>query len=238
MIGTGWLFYFSYRMRNMACWCILTTFRTDYILVTICLFASFWWHFNLVKRVTIRGFGAFSWGRMGEMAGLKHGMLMYPDYLQNLLDFGHGLLLFIIFVVFAPWHRVYLIGPWGLRGAAAIRSPDLLVFIRLQRRGPQYCSDNVQIMAYFNQRWPSLLTYILVIRPRWVINETYIKSEHCLTKPPSRLGHWWVIKLLFANHIPKVVNLSRVNQSVCRLDKQTALIKLNEWVKKISEIGH
>ena len=35
----------------LAYWCILTTFRTDYILVTLCIFSLFWWHFDSVKQV-------------------------------------------------------------------------------------------------------------------------------------------------------------------------------------------
>ena len=37
-----------------------------------------------------------------EISGLKFVMLMYPDHLQNWLDFGHGLLLCVIVV--ALWH--------------------------------------------------------------------------------------------------------------------------------------
>ena len=36
---------------NFACWCILTTFRTDWIMVTVCRFFSLWCYFDLVKRV-------------------------------------------------------------------------------------------------------------------------------------------------------------------------------------------
>ena len=36
---------------NFACWCILGTFRTDYIMVMVCWFSSFWHHFDLVKWV-------------------------------------------------------------------------------------------------------------------------------------------------------------------------------------------
>ena len=37
--------------RNLACWCIQTTFRNYYILVTVCWFSSLWCHFDLVKQV-------------------------------------------------------------------------------------------------------------------------------------------------------------------------------------------
>ena len=36
---------------NLMCRCILTTFQTDYILVMVYWFSSFWQHFNLVKWV-------------------------------------------------------------------------------------------------------------------------------------------------------------------------------------------
>ena len=42
MVGMVW---------NFACWCILTTFRTEEIMVMVCLFSSFWHHFDLVKQV-------------------------------------------------------------------------------------------------------------------------------------------------------------------------------------------
>ena len=32
--------------------------------------------------------------KMHERNGLQFGMLMYPDHLQNWLDYGHGLLIF------------------------------------------------------------------------------------------------------------------------------------------------
>ena len=36
---------------NFVCWCILTTFKSDNILVMVCWFSSFWYHFDLVKQV-------------------------------------------------------------------------------------------------------------------------------------------------------------------------------------------
>ena len=49
---------------NFACWCILTTFRTDKIMVTVCGFFQFWCYFDLVKRVKFgvsRHFGRALW---------------------------------------------------------------------------------------------------------------------------------------------------------------------------------
>ena len=49
-------------------------------------------------------------------------MLMYPDHFQNWLDFGHGLLIFLIFVMSPPWLHAHLTGIWQLRDAAGIKS--------------------------------------------------------------------------------------------------------------------
>ena len=46
-----------------------------------------------VHWVLSRGFRILCWGPMKCMA-LKFGILMYPDRLQNILDFGYGLLIF------------------------------------------------------------------------------------------------------------------------------------------------
>ena len=32
--------------------------------------------------------------------GLKYGMLLYPDHIQNWLDYGYGLVIFLILVLF------------------------------------------------------------------------------------------------------------------------------------------
>ena len=37
--------------RKFARWCILTTFRTDKFMATVCWFFKFWRYFDLVKRV-------------------------------------------------------------------------------------------------------------------------------------------------------------------------------------------
>ena len=44
---------------NFACWCIVTTFRTDKIMVKVCSICSFWRHFDLVKRVKFGVSGHF-----------------------------------------------------------------------------------------------------------------------------------------------------------------------------------
>ena len=43
----------------LACWCILTTFRTDKILVVLCWLSSFWCHFGWLKIVTFEVSGHF-----------------------------------------------------------------------------------------------------------------------------------------------------------------------------------
>ena len=49
---------------NFACWCILTTFRTDKNIVTVCWCFYFWCYFDLVKQVKFgvsRHFGCALW---------------------------------------------------------------------------------------------------------------------------------------------------------------------------------
>ena len=45
------------------------------------------------------GFPGISWRTHGEN-GLKYAMLLYPDHLQNWLDYGYGLVIFPILVLF------------------------------------------------------------------------------------------------------------------------------------------
>ena len=42
--------HFEWIARSSKCWCILTTLKTDQILVFVCWFSSFWWYFDLVKQ--------------------------------------------------------------------------------------------------------------------------------------------------------------------------------------------
>ena len=55
-------------------------------------FFKFWCYFNLVEWVKLGLFLGFSWTHCGN--GLQFCMLMYPDHLQNWLDYGHSLLIF------------------------------------------------------------------------------------------------------------------------------------------------
>ena len=129
---------------NFARWCILSTYRTDSFMASVCWFFWFWHYFDLVKRVkfgvsghilenawrewpeilhadvswppselissgsrsvnfcnfgTILGFPVISRRTHGGN-GLTYGMLLYPDHLQNWLDSGYGLVIFLILVLF------------------------------------------------------------------------------------------------------------------------------------------
>ena len=72
---------------NFACWCILTTVRTDLFM------ALFWLNGSNL------GFPGISWRTDGGN-GLKYGMLVYPDHLQNWLNYGYGLVIFLILMLF------------------------------------------------------------------------------------------------------------------------------------------
>ena len=83
---------------NFTCWCILTTFRSNKIIVSIShglliflILALFWFS----ETGQICGFWAFP-QKMHRGNGLKFCMLMYPDHLQNWLDLGYALLIFLI----------------------------------------------------------------------------------------------------------------------------------------------
>ena len=83
---------------NLACWCILTAFKTDKTLITVCWYSSFWCHFDLVKQVRF-GISVIFFRTHGSN-GLKFDMLMYPDHIWNWLLLGHGLLVFLILAPF------------------------------------------------------------------------------------------------------------------------------------------
>ena len=61
------------------------------------------------------GFQAFSGKRI----------LMYPDHLQNWLDFGHGLLIFLIFVMSPPWLHCPSDWPLAVKGCCRYYILDL-----------------------------------------------------------------------------------------------------------------
>ena len=59
------------------------------------ILAVFW----LSETGQIWGFPAYPGERIGGN-GMKYGMLLYPDHIQNWLDYGHSLLIFLILVLF------------------------------------------------------------------------------------------------------------------------------------------
>ena len=75
-VRIGFRAFFGERMEgiawNCACWRILTTFRTDYIMVTVYWFSSLWRHFYLVKRVKFGVSGNFSENAWREWPGIVH----------------------------------------------------------------------------------------------------------------------------------------------------------------------
>ena len=94
-------------VQKFTCWCILTTFGTDYVLITVCWLSSFWLHSDLMRQVRFLVSGHFlenAWEECSE--------IWYPDHLRNWLNFGHGLWIFHIFVMEAPRSRANLTSPW------------------------------------------------------------------------------------------------------------------------------
>ena len=78
---------------NLTCWCILTIFKTDYILV-ISWFPSFWLHFDLVKQVKFATNGHFVESAREEWTEIWHaGVSWLPSELirfwSQSVDFSH-----------------------------------------------------------------------------------------------------------------------------------------------------
>ena len=76
---------------NLSCWCILTTSELIRFLIIICWFFWFWRHLDIMKQAQ---FGTHM------RNGLNFGTLIYPDHLQNLLNFVRGLLIFLFWLHF------------------------------------------------------------------------------------------------------------------------------------------
>ena len=85
-------------VKNMAFWCILTTLRTDFDVIRVCWYSTFWQNLSFVNWSDM-GFLSIFWVTH-ERTILKFGMLMYPDHLQYWIDFGQGLLMFLILKTF------------------------------------------------------------------------------------------------------------------------------------------
>ena len=91
---------------NLTCWYILTTSELIQFWSSSVDFPHFGIILTKLNRPNLQLPDIF-W-RLQERNGLNLGMLMYPDHLQNLLNFGHGLLIFLILASF--WHSET--GPW------------------------------------------------------------------------------------------------------------------------------
>ena len=84
---------------NFACWCIVTTFRTDYIMVTVYSFSSFWCHFDFVKRVKFGVSGHFQENAWREWAEILYADVSWPpselisSWLRSVAFFNFGTIL-------------------------------------------------------------------------------------------------------------------------------------------------
>ena len=104
---------------------------------------------------------------------LKFRMLMYSAYLQNYLDFGYGLLIFLIFVMSVPW---FCTGLWGLRGVTVIRSIDLLddLYLVVSKTICTFSFQKIQLKMLSGKWRPFcptlnvLKTYHWNNRPPWI----------------------------------------------------------------------
>ena len=83
---------------NLACWCILTVFRTDWIMVMVCWFSSFWCHFDLVKWVKFQVSGHLLENAWREWPAIWHADVSWPSselistvhfYPRQVLAFGY-----------------------------------------------------------------------------------------------------------------------------------------------------
>ena len=93
------------RMEGMAWnfgrWCILTPFRTDKFMATVCRFNNFGAILTLWNESNLGFPGIIRRTHGGN--GLKFSTLMYLDHLQNWLVYGHGLWIYLI------WHYFDLV---------------------------------------------------------------------------------------------------------------------------------
>ena len=105
-----------------ACLCIVSVFRTAKMLVKVCWFFSNYRHFDL-KPVKIALWGHFVENAWGEWPG----MLIYPDYLQKCLDFGHGQSIFI-FLSYVLHVSVSIWLNFGGQGMSLLLDPYICMF--------------------------------------------------------------------------------------------------------------
>ena len=88
--GNGLKFCMLMYLDHLQNWWVL-----GYGLLTFVILALFW----LSETGQIWGFRAFP-GEHIKGNGQKYGMLLYPDHLQNWLDYGYSLVIFLILVLF------------------------------------------------------------------------------------------------------------------------------------------
>ena len=79
---------------NFTCWYTLITSELIWFWSTCVDFPHFGIILTLWNRPNLQLRNVF-WGTQGRN-GLNFGMLMYPDHLQNLLNIGNGLLIFLV----------------------------------------------------------------------------------------------------------------------------------------------
>ena len=144
-----------------------------------CWFSSFWWHFDFMKQVKFvdsRYFLENPW----EERGWNLAVLVYPDHLQNCFDFGHDLLIFVIYFMSAVWwFYANLTGIWWLRGATAITYVDLLIFI-----------------LWYLKKWKRQIYHMkLSSHPAWgiidfcVVRPFYFQQTHFYLRPVLAFGY-------------------------------------------------
>ena len=147
---------------NFACWCILTTFRTGHILVTVCWFSSLWRYFDLLKRVKFGFSGHFPVNAWREWPKILHADI-YPDHLQSWLNFGYGLLIFLVMVPFLLSETGHI---WGLRALSGER-PGVNVGER------RHVSDALRRVLFWCYLLLNELGKLVVVR------------DDCLAEPPT-----------------------------------------------------
>ena len=105
---------------TFACWCILTTYRTVWILVTVCWFFYCWRHFDLVKPVKLGVSGYFPQNPWREWSETLHADVSWPP---------SKLQIFLILALFWLSEKAQI---WGFRAFPGVRTEDFaLIFCML-----------------------------------------------------------------------------------------------------------
>ena len=99
--------------KNLVCWYILTTCLTDYFLVMLCWFSSFWWYFVWVKQVKFSVSGHFIEKTKEKWAEICHADTSWPP--AQLIQFWSWSVKFPHFsFMSAMWCCANLISDWPL----------------------------------------------------------------------------------------------------------------------------